>query len=172
MFPSFLPAVFHLSSLFIRHCLCHFFSFLFSCPPQTHTHAVSCCSCRGRGQLWRGLSQSKDSDWGAIRALHLDPHPGEAVMLRSPRHPSLTATDRYHPSPSQPSQPRLPACLSVLQRSRCFGNHCKWHRETNVNTGSETTRQNGYQNKRHIWAQRCVIELKNMERKGWISIPL
>lgn len=69
---------------------------------------VSRCSCRGGGQLWRGLSQSKDSDRGAIRALHLDPHPGEAVI-------ALFLHD--HPTPTPPSTPSTaksasPACLS------------------------------------------------------------
>lgn len=104
------------------------------------THPLSCCSCRGRGQLWRGLSQSKDSDRGAIRALHLDPHSGEAVMLHPPNHPFLTTTNLHHPSPSQPSQPRLPACppaksvlrqsLRMTQRDKCILRQTQRQRQT------------------------------------------
>lgn len=120
--PPFFPLLPTVTPLSLLANVCVVFSslFLIAFSPSL-THPVSYCSCRGRGQLWRSLSQSKDSDRGAIRALHLDPHSGEAVMLHPPNHPSLTATNRHHPSPSQPSQPRLPVCppaKSVLRQSQ------------------------------------------------------
>lgn len=100
---------------------------------------VSRCSCRGGGQLRRGLSQSKDSDRGAIRALHLDPHPGEAVIalfFTTTPHP------HRHPHPPQPSQPRLPVCppaKSLLWQSLRTTPRDEMRTETNI--GSDTAWQ-------------------------------
>lgn len=67
------------------------------------------CSCGGRGQLRGGLPQSKKSDRGAIGALHLDPHSGEAVMLHPQDPTTFTST-----APHRHSLTKLasPACLS------------------------------------------------------------
>lgn len=125
------PSVFHVFlSLLSFYFACDIF---FSLPvvfyPFPHTHTVSRCSCRGRGQLWRGLSQSKDSDWGAIRALHLDTHSGEAVML----HPLNCPPPSSHSHHTHTAvHPHSRASLSVLQQCQCLGNHWKWHRETNA----------------------------------------
>lgn len=66
-------------------------------------------SCRGRGKLWGGLPQSKESDRRAIGALYLDPYSGEAVMLQPQDPTTFTSTAPYRHSLSQ-SRPRPPAC--------------------------------------------------------------
>jgi len=72
-------------------------------------------------------------------------------MLHPSNHPSLTATNQHHPSPSQPSQPRLAVCppaksvlrqsLQMTQRDECV--------QTQRQTREVTQRgKEGYQKKR------------------------
>lgn len=180
--PLFLPPlmVHFFLPFFTCLCLCRFCFPFFFFAFFSLTHPASCCSCRGRGQLWRGLPQSKDSDRGAIRALHLDPYSGEAVMLHPPDHPFLTNTVPHHPS-TLTAKPASPACLSsskvsawaIAENDTERQMHTKTNTETN--TGSDTARQRTIPKKetlRQMWTQWCVIRLKETGRKDLITIPL
>lgn len=112
---------------------------------------LSAHSCRGRRKLRGGLPQGKESDRRAIGALHLDPHTGEAVMLRPQDPTTFTSTAPYRHSLS-PSRPRPPARRSA-GKARSGPSARKTERQrprpkrdsdtgTNRVTGNSTLRKN------------------------------
>lgn len=94
----------------------------------------------GGGELRGGLPQSKESDRRAIGALYLDPHSGEAVMLRplDPPPPFTSTAPNRHSLSQSRSRPAPP----VLQQSQVGGGAVtETDREAKTKTKKETRTQ-------------------------------
>lgn len=132
-----------------------FFYLLWSIRPffsNVSSSFVSCCSCRGRGQLWRGISQSKDSGWGTVGALHLDPNSGKAVMLPPPKRRSLTATDPTPPF-TFTAKPASPVCLYVCPTATSELWQSLQNKEADTGSNSARQRQIPKKETAQMWTQ-------------------